>query len=125
MKQTFNKNERLKSDKRIEFLFKSGNAIKAFPFKALYYAEETPRDWPLRLAVSVPKRSFKKAVDRNRIKRLMREAWRVNNVQLKESLSASSKSMDVFLLYTGKKLPEFDEVESKINEILKRLSEGL
>jgi len=70
----------------------------------------------------VPKRNFKKAVDRNRIKRLTREAWRRNNLKLKTELISEKLTLNVALVFVGKSLPDFKETEAKIILILQRLS---
>ena len=74
MNNTLGKKERLKSQKLIGRLFEEGISIKIFPFRLIYIVTEKPL---LQSSFSVPKRNFKKAVDRNRIKRLIKEAYRL------------------------------------------------
>ena len=79
MSLTFKKQERLKSKKTIELLFKNGNIINEFPVKAVWIKTTLPeKDAVSQVSFSVPKRLFKKAIDRNRIKRLLRESYRLN-----------------------------------------------
>ena len=66
-------------------------------------------------------RNFKKAVDRNRIKRLMREAWRLQKNELEKSLQGKNKTLSVFILFTGKELPHYSLVFDKFNYIINRL----
>ena len=114
---TFSKAQRLKSRKQIEALFRSGKSFTVFPLKVFYRweGEGLPR-----IGVSAPKRSFKRAVDRNRIKRLLREGYRLQQQVLLES--SSSSGLQVFIVYTGKDIPSFPDVTEKIGVILKRLS---
>ncbi len=70
---------------------------------------------------SVSSKNFKKAVDRNRIKRLMREAYRLQKALLSESLEENQKNLVVFIIYNGNTLPEFDDISEKMGEALKQL----
>lgn len=75
----------------------------------------------LQAGVGVSNKYFKKAVDRNRIKRLMREAYRLQKNELQQFLKEKDKSMSVFFLYQGKELPAYEDVFEKTGTILKRL----
>lgn len=75
----------------------------------------------LQAGVSVSNRHFKRAVDRNRIKRLMRESYRLQKNSLFESLKASGKGMVVFIIYTGKEVPPYQEVYQATTTIIKKL----
>ncbi|MBS1573929.1 MAG: ribonuclease P protein component [Bacteroidetes bacterium] len=116
---TLGKNERLKSRKLIEQLFKSGKSFNAFPFRVFYLSQ--PSLFPLQFGTGVSNRNFKKAVDRNRIKRLTKEAWRLQKNILEESLKANNKSLSVFLIYTQKELPDYKTIYDKTGLILKKL----
>lgn len=75
----------------------------------------------LQAAFGVSARVFKKAVDRNRIKRLMREAYRLQKPELVAAITDSNKKLAIFFLYVGKELPEFEVVKEKLEVILKKL----
>jgi len=79
-------------------------------------------DHGLQFGVGVSSKNFKKAVDRNRIKRLTREAWRLQKNELKELLKTSNKQLNVFFIYTGKELPDFATIKDKVAVALKKLS---
>jgi ribonuclease P protein component len=76
---------------------------------------------PLQAGFSASSRNFKKAVDRNRIKRLMREAYRLQKNPLQEALQAKQKQLALFFIYTGKELPDYKTVSEKIGVILNKL----
>jgi ribonuclease P protein component len=130
---TLGKNERLKSRKAIEQLFTVGKSFSLFPFKVVYQktlislsdevAEEhqTANDEKLKCAFSVSKRHFKKAVYRNRIKRLMREAYRLQKMELQNKLQQINGELTVFILYVSNELPEYTMMVSKMSAVLKRL----
>lgn len=114
---TLGKNERLKSLKAIEQLFNEGHRFTVSPFRVNY--TKTPNG--LKFGVGVSTKNFKKAVDRNRIKRLTREAFRRQKKILKDKLNESSTGLNVFFIYTAKELPGYEQVLEKINSILKKL----
>ena len=122
---TLGKNERLKSRKAIDQLFTTGKSFSLFPFKVIYSKSNTGQQaritHQLKCAFSVSKRNFKKAVFRNRIKRVMREAYRLQKVELQQQLQQSNKSLSVFILYVSTELPEYKTVVSKMDAVLKRL----
>jgi len=76
---------------------------------------------PLQAGFAAGSRNFKTAVDRNRIKRLVKEAWRLQKNDLKEELSKQKRKMNVFLIYTGKELPVYSEVSSTVKKIIEKL----
>ena len=78
MRFTYSKDEKLKKRKLIKELFDNGKAATVFPLRVIYLKKDHNGNFPVQTGVSVSKRNFKRAVDRNRIKRLMREAYRLN-----------------------------------------------
>ena len=118
------KNERLYSKKKISFLFKEGDSFFRYPFKVVYAKDITKHSSPVQLLVSVSKRNFRKAVDRNRIKRLIREAYRNNKYLLYEGLSNREGSLLLGVIYNAKTIMEYKEIERKIILILQHLIKG-
>jgi ribonuclease P protein component len=80
-----------------------------------------PAPVSLQCGVAVSSKNFKKAVDRNRIKRVVREAYRLQKKALQEKLKEKNKGLYIFLVYTGKELPEYQLVYDKVNVILNKL----
>jgi ribonuclease P protein component len=118
---TLGKNERLKSRKSIEQLFSEGKKIVVAPFRVLYLISQSAEKASLLFSVGVSAKNFKKAVDRNRVKRLTREAYRLQKNDLQKKIEAKSIQLNVFFIYTGKELPEYDEVYKKVGLILTKL----
>ena len=120
---TYNKEEKLKSRKLIEHLFDKGQSLSAFPLKVLYdYTENTVQ---LQAGVTISSRRFKKAVDRNRVKRILREAYRLQKLPLQNLLQQQNLSLALFFIYTGKELPVFADVYEKMKIILQKLESNI
>jgi len=117
---TLKKDERLKRRKIIEQLFSEGRAVTAFPIRMQYKMVDQLMV-PLQAGFSVSSRNFKRAVDRNRIKRLMREAYRLQKLPLEEALQTKQQQLALFLIYTGKELPVYALVKEKVEVVLKKL----
>lgn len=122
MKFTFPKKEKLKSQKLIEKLFLEGKAVTAFPLRVLYLQTDFEDGTKIKTGVSVSKRNFKKAVDRNRIKRLLREAYRLNKPEYFNNITTSYAFM---ILYLGKDDTDFDFVNSKMKIVFKTFLEKI
>lgn len=120
-RNTFHKTERLCSKRLIDQLFAEGKSFYVSPVKVIYMSWPEESVPSLRLLISVPKRFFKKAVDRNRVKRLMREAWRTQKHPLFQQLDTDHQQYLVALVYTGKNLPGYEQLRATILLILQRL----
>jgi ribonuclease P protein component len=120
---TFSKKERLNSKISIHRLFEQGSSFFSYPFKVYYHFENT-KETALTAAVlfSVGKKQFKLAVDRNRVKRLCREAYRLNKSILPETTTKKNVKVEVAFIYVGKTIPEFHDLEAKMQKILKQLA---
>ena len=119
-KFTFKKEEKLKGKRLIQQLFEEGKTFSVFPFKILYMFTLFG-DVSLKAGFGISQKKFKKATDRNRVKRLMRECCRVQKQYLKEALTYKKCSLAVFFIYTGNILPEYRDLREKMKSSLKRL----
>jgi ribonuclease P protein component len=120
---TLGKKERLKSRKQIEQLFTKGKNFPLAPFRVYYQKSLTTHhlSFPLQFGVGVSGKNFKRAVDRNRIKRSIREAYRLQKQELQEILKQKKLQLNVFFIYVGKEMPEFNTIREKVNVILNKL----
>ena len=98
---TLSKKERLKSKKDIETLFQTGKAFFVPPYKMLYRLTDNPENQKpgLQFMASVPKKNFRKAVQRNRIRRKMKEAYRLQNLAIKIALQTKQRSLHLIVIY--------------------------
>jgi ribonuclease P protein component len=118
---TLGKNERLKSRKSIEQLFSEGKKIIAAPYRVLYSLITTAKDSSIQFSTGVSAKHFKKAVERNRIKRLTREAWRLQKNGLAKKIGPKNIQLNVFFIYTGREIPVYEEVFKKTGIVLDKL----
>lgn len=123
-KHTLGKDQRLKSRKRIETIFKDGKRFSVFPFRIFFQTEKSGK-YELQIGVGVSGKLFKKAVDRNRIKRLIKESWRVQVTSLEEKLVSEENSLFVFIIYTAGEMLPYKEVYKEISTVITKLEEKL
>ena len=117
MDESFGKKEKLKSKVLIDRLFAEGNSVKKFPLRLIYFPLENASDKQNKVAVSVPKRSFKRAVDRIKLKRLMREAYRKNKYLVTKNLASPYALM---FIYTGREIWNYSDLLRSTEELLKK-----
>ena len=119
---TFKKEERLCNKKLIDVLFHNGSSFLCYPFKASWMLAEGAQQVPVQILFSVSKKRFKRAVDRNLIKRRIREAYRLNKQQyLYDQLNSSDKKIVLSLGYIGKEIAPSDFIEKKMLKLLTQL----
>ena len=118
----YHKKEKLKSRTELQAIFTTGKSFSVFPIKVFFIEKDTMgTSVPVHAGVGVGSKHFKKAVDRNRIKRLLREAYRLEKQRLHEVVSAQSKTISVFFLYLDKELPDYTLIRVKMKEGLEKL----
>jgi ribonuclease P protein component len=127
MKKTFTKEERLCSKRKIDSLFHSGSSFIVYPFRVVYLASPAQENlYPVQVILSVSKRRFKHAHDRNRIKRLIREVYRLQkNELLYDEVNKLSLNLDMAIQYVGKEELSFELLFTKMNKTLKQLVDAI
>ena len=120
----FRKQERLCSRKVIESVFETGKSINENPFRFLWMETLHTENVLLKITISVPKKNFKKAVDRNKIKRQIREAYRLSKHKVLSSIENAEKKYAAIIIYTGKQPLSLTELEAKIIVTLQRFAKA-
>lgn len=119
MNLSYPKKEKLKSKKRIEQLFIEGKNVTSFPLKLIYLETALPKDVKVQAGMAVSKRRFKNAVKRNRIKRLLREAYRINKAMVTDNTTSSYAFL---ILYIGKKMPTYVAIEKQMQHLFQKFN---
>ena len=117
------KEERVSGERRIETLFTRGRSFMAYPFRVVYLQTAHPQTMPLSVLISIPKKRLKAAVDRNRMKRVFREAYRLNKHLLTEAVPPLSGHMEVAFIYVKEELCDFATVEKGVRKALRELTQ--
>ena len=118
MRNTFRKEEKLKKKNLITELFASGKSASVFPLKMVYLENDHESPFKVKAGVSVSKRNFKSAVDRNRIKRLMRESYRKNKHLIYND--DDTKKHILMFIYQAKREVSYEQMEEKMNELIQK-----
>lgn len=125
---TLRKSERTCSKIAIDNLFKDGHSrsLSAFPIRVVYLVSDTTQQEQCQIMVSVPKKCFKRAVKRNRVKRQIREAYRLNKAIVTEQMKKhEGKYLTMAFIWLDAELHDTDEIKSKMINLLGRISERL
>ena len=122
---TFRKEERLCSQKIIGELFLTGSSFLCYPLKVVWNYEQLWPPVPLQVVFSVPKRLFKKAHDRNLLKRRMREAYRIHKHELYELLEQNELQIAMMIVYIAKEELEYAEIERALIKVVGRFKNNL
>lgn len=122
---TFSKKERLKNKSDFNTLIKNGVSFTLFPFKVYFYKTQNTSSAPVLVGISIPKRKFSKAVDRNKLKRLVREAYRLNKHIVYQNLKEQKSSLKILFVYLADKPLPFIKIEKKIKLILQETNNKL
>ena len=120
---TFPKAEHLTGTLAIETLFEQGNGFIAFPLRVVYQLVPKTDTPPIQVLVSVPKKRFKHAVDRNRFKRLIRESYRLNKHLLCNTVEQTNFTLRIAFCAVSNELPTFSVVEAKMQQALTKLQQ--
>lgn len=117
---SFPKKEKLKSKKLIEQLFEEGRSVSNFPLKLIYLKTDFQDDVKIKTGVIAPKKSFKKAVQRNKLKRLLRESYRQNKPVIFNNIEGNYAFM---ILYLAKEMPDYAFVNEKMKVLLNKFQD--
>ncbi len=118
---SYNKKEKLKSRIQLEAIFASGKSFSVFPIKVFFLEADTAQTERVKVGVGVSARHFKKAVHRNRIKRLLRETYRLEKQILHQQLNDQQKQLAIFFLYIDKEMPSYEVLREKMKESIEKL----
>lgn len=122
---TFRKEEKLCSQKIIGDIFLSGTSFLCYPLKVVWKCEELPTSFPAQVVFSVPKRLFKRAHDRNLLKRQLREVYRCQKHELYQSLELNERKIAVMIVYIAKEKLEFAQIEGAMTKVIAKLNKKL
>lgn len=121
--RTFRKDEKLCSQKLMGDLFLSGNSFLFYPLKIVWKTYEIlPSESPAQVGFSVPKRLFKRAVDRNRLKRLLRESYRQHKSSLYEVVAHTNVRMALMIIYIAKEELPLAKIEPSIVKAISKIN---
>lgn len=126
MSNTLGRTERLKSRKHINKVFAEGKVIQKFPLRAMVLLDKD-QHFPasLQCGFTVSTRNFKKAVLRNRIRRIIKEVYRKKKTALLKILEERDQRLELFLVYTGREVPTYIEIEEAMEQVLLRIIQYL
>ena len=119
---TYPKNEKLKSKKTIELLFSEGQSVSKYPLRLVYVDNSFENEELIKFGVSVSKKYFKNAVDRNYLKRVLRECYRLNKKNIEESID---KPMAMMFFYQSKEVLSYQEIHEKTIQLFQKFIEKI
>lgn len=122
MRNTYPKSEKLKSQKKIELLFSEGKSVAVYPLRLVYVPIDNTEKADIQIGVSASKKYLKKATERNRIKRLLREAYRLNKTLLWNDLQ---HSFVIMFLYQSKEEILFSELNEKTVQLFEKFKSSI
>ncbi|MDH6534408.1 ribonuclease P protein component [Parabacteroides sp. 52] len=117
--------ERLSWKRYIDLLFAKGQSFVAFPLRVIFLPLEAEFPARTNILISVPKKKFKRAVKRNRIKRQVRETYRLRKPELIEYLEQKDKNLLVAFLYIDNEFHSFSEMEKAMSKAMRILQERI
>ncbi|WP_337967881.1 ribonuclease P protein component [uncultured Flavobacterium sp.] len=117
MNFTYPKNERLKSKTTIGLLFSEGKSVSKYPLRLVYRQAEVNQEEKIKIGVSVSKKYFKKAVDRNYFKRVLRETYRLNKHLLLDNIQ---ESYSLMFFYQTKDRLSYEEINTKTIQLFEK-----
>lgn len=118
------KEERIKSKKLSDYIFNGGaKSFSNFPIRIVYKEDPNPSGNRVKILVSVSKKRFKHAVDRNRVKRLMRESYRLNKAEIQKYAEEKNQYLAISFIYLSNSIKPFEVIEEKMKTLLHMVTE--
>lgn len=124
-KRTFVKTERLSLQKEVNYLFEQGLSFNIYPLRIVYLEKQTKGKIPVSILISVSKKRLRHSFKRNRIKRLIRESYRLTKNRLWEYLFIKNKGLSLAFIYTGDELHGYAQIKTVMDKILDTLIEKM
>jgi ribonuclease P protein component len=121
-KNTFSKEERICIDRQITRLFEHGASFICYPVRVVWIESQETSSKPVKILISVSKKKLRHSVDRNRVKRLIRESYRINKSKLNEAAQSAGKVVSICFIWLPSEAVEFIKMERKMREALDRIS---
>jgi len=121
----FPKNERLCGKTRIKQLFEAGSTFKVYPLKVVYKRIDNAQETPVQVLISVPKKKIKKAVYRNKVKRQIRESYRLNNWLLHQKCVDKTVQLHLAFVYLSDSIHPYSEIKEKVKLSLEKITQTL
>lgn len=122
---TLKKEEKIRNVKQIEYLFSHGQSFVSYPLRVVFVEQEGVTSSQVSIFVSVPKKKLKSAVDRNRIKRLIREAYRLNKYTLDRSFLKENQTLAIAFVYLKNEMSDYETIEKSVRKALKEIERQL
>lgn len=120
MGNTLKRSERLKKMTLIRDMFRKGQSFAVYPIRVVFMETDLESSFPIQVAVTVPKKNFKKAVSRNKIRRKVKEAYRLNKASLYEGLEGLEKQYAMMLLYIAKEEQDYDGISRSMKKLIEK-----
>ena len=122
-RNTLGRGEHLKSEKSITGLFETGKSLSLHPIRLIYQPVPPSNNFPVKVGFAVPRKNFKRAVDRNLLKRRMREAYRLKkNLLVLSDNPGLIQGIDIMLVYQGHTIEDYNKISESIAGLLKKLA---
>lgn len=120
-KFTFTKAERITGEKRVDAIFAPGKSFISYPLRVVYLQHEQSPIHSCSILITVPKKRIKKAVHRNRIKRLIRESYRLNK-ELVNDIEFGEQSLDIAFVYVKDTVSDYKEIQKGVKKALRQIA---
>lgn len=122
---TLKKDERIRGSKRIEYLFVNGLSFVSYPLRVVFIEQSRVTSSQVSIFVSVPKKKIKSAVARNRVRRLIREAYRLNKYTFDRNCLNENQMLEIAFVYLKNEMSDYETIERSVRKALKEIEKQL